>query len=204
VIDHLVYGTPDVDGTVEELARRLGVRAAPGGRHPGLGTRNALLSLGSDSYLEIIGPDEAQPRPAGGRWYGLDDLTSPRLVTWAAAVESIERVAAHAHAAGYDPGDVHQMYRERPDEVRLSWRATLPTGAGDGLVPILMEWDDCPHPATTSPTGLSLVALRGFHPVPESIRPMLRALQVELEIVPAVQKRLVAVLDSPMGSVELS
>jgi hypothetical protein len=180
------------------------VRAAPGGRHPGLGTRNALLSLGSDSYLEIIGPDEAQPRPAGGRWYGLDDLTSPRLVTWAAAVESIERVAAHAHAAGYDPGDVHQMYRERPDEVRLSWRATLPTGAGDGLVPILMEWDDCPHPATTSPTGLSLVALRGFHPVPESIRPMLRALQVELEIVPAVQKRLVAVLDSPMGSVELS
>jgi hypothetical protein len=43
MIDHLVYATPDIEATVDELAERLGVRATPGGRHRGLGTWNALL-----------------------------------------------------------------------------------------------------------------------------------------------------------------
>ena len=154
MIDHLVYATSDVDSSVEVLEQRLGVRAGAGGRHLGYGTRNALLSLGPDSYLEIIGPDPGQRPPARGYWYGIDSITSPRLVTWTARVEYIERVAAHAHAAGYNPGDVHKVYRELPDGGKISWRLTLPTGAGDGLVPNLIEWDEgTPHPATTSPEG---------------------------------------------------
>ncbi len=49
-LDHLVYATPDLDATVAELERRLGVRAAVGGRHPGLGTRNRLVGLGGRSW----------------------------------------------------------------------------------------------------------------------------------------------------------
>ncbi len=204
MIDHLVYATPDVDAAVAELARRLGVEAVAGGRHLGYGTRNALLSLGS-SYLEIIGPDEGQHRPAMGYWYGVENIEHPRLVTWTARVEHIERVAAHAFAGGYDPGDVHQVFRETPEGERLSWRLTLPVGAGDGLVPNLIEWDDgCPHPSDTSPTGVELLQLRGYHPVPESITPMLRALGVDLEVRVGAVPRLVAILDAPYGPVELT
>ena len=82
MLDHLVYGTPDVDRTIDDLEALFDVRASPGGRHPGRGTRNALLSLGQDRYLEIIGPDSSQEGFQGPRPFGLDGISQPRLITW--------------------------------------------------------------------------------------------------------------------------
>ena len=83
--------------TIEKLA---GVRAAPGGQHPGQGTRNALIALGADTYLEILGPDREQPAPDRPRRFGLDDLIAPRLVAWAAKGDDLTRVSRAAVANG--------------------------------------------------------------------------------------------------------
>ncbi len=86
VIDHILIGVPDLDRTVDDLAKALGVRPVYGGKHP-RGTHNALLSLGGHTYLEFIA---LQPGVAGAD-IGMDDLvglSKPVPIGWAVAAPS--------------------------------------------------------------------------------------------------------------------
>lgn len=203
-LDHLVYATPDLPADADRIGRRLGVQLTEGGRHLGRGTRNVLLDLGFSAYLEIIGPDTDAPEPETPRPLGIDALTAPRLVTWAVQVDDIDKAVARALARGYDPGPVQAMSRERPDGTRLDWRLTVWSGDGDGLVPFLIEWGTgVLHPSRTSAPGCRLVRFAAEHPAPDSIRPWLEALGVELTVRPAPAPALVAVIEGPGGTVEL-
>ncbi len=107
-VDHLVYATPDLDLGIRAIEDLLGVRATVGGQHPGLGTRNALVALGPNTYLEIIGPDLEQPRLSEPRRFGIDELKAPRLVGWVAKGTKLEELARRAHGAGIGLGEVHR------------------------------------------------------------------------------------------------
>jgi hypothetical protein len=204
VLDHLVYATPDVAATADELAVRLGVRAAPGGRHPGVGTHNALLGLGEGRYLEVIGPDPGQPEPAGPRPFGIDGLGAPRLVTWAARVPDIAAAAERLGAAGFHVGPVGDMSRQAPDGTALAWRLTsTPVPPAGGLVPFLIDWGATRHPSAGAPEGLRLVAFHGRHPDPPAIRRALDAIGEALDVVTGEPPGLWAVVEGPTGRVEL-
>jgi hypothetical protein len=201
-VDHIVYATRDVPAAVEDLAARLGVRAAPGGRHVGMGTYNHLLSLGDGPYLEIIGPDPDQPAPSQPRPFGVDEIDAPRLAGFAVKCGEIAATVARARAAGYDPGDEQPLSRATPDGGLLEWKLTLGPGF-DGLVPFLIDWMATPHPSKTSPGGVTLVGLRGEHPDVAGVRRAHAALGVELEVTEAAAPALIATLDTPRGRVEL-
>ena len=139
MIDHLVYATPDVDAAVEWVTAALGVRPTPGGRHAGLGTRNALLDLGGGAYLELIGVD-GEAAADGPRPFGLDRITEPRLAAWAAKADGIERLVARARAAGYDAGPVQSMSRAGPTASSCTGASRRPARSSVELVPFLIEW----------------------------------------------------------------
>jgi catechol 2,3-dioxygenase-like lactoylglutathione lyase family enzyme len=203
-VDHIVYAVPDLDASVADLERRLGVRAAPGGQHPGRGTRNALIGLGPDSYLEILAPDPAQPAPAGGRWFGVDPKTPARLTGWAAKATDLTRLAATAAQRGVPLGPVVAGSRQRPDGVALKWTLTDPgVASGVTLAPFFIDWAASPHPAVTAPRGPVLESLRAEHPRPELAREPLAALGIDLPVDQGARPALVAVLRTVSGVVEL-
>ena len=61
--DHLVVAARSLDEGVAEFERLTGVKAGVGGKHPGRGTENALVSFGGGKYLEIIGRRPSRPSP---------------------------------------------------------------------------------------------------------------------------------------------
>lgn len=203
-LDHIVYAVPDLAAGTAQMQKLLGVEPTVGGQHVGFGTRNVLVALGDDCYLEIVGPDPEQPNPERPRPFGLDHLAEPKLVTWAVKASGLDEKVVKAQAAGYNPGPVVDMSRAKPDGTLLAWRLTIrPEAAGDGLIPFMIDWGDTPPVAQTIVQGCQLVELTAEHPDPAEIQRMLAALGVELPVAQGETAVLKAVIDTPNGRVVL-
>jgi hypothetical protein len=202
LIDHLVYAAPDLAAAVAETEERFGVRARTGGQHVGLGTRNALLALGTQTYLDIIAPDPGQPEPSVPRPFGLDGIRRGGLAGWALACDDIDAAAARARRHGYDPGTVADGQRTEASGTVLRWQMTLNALAG-GLIPFLISWGDTGHPARSAPQGLTLQSFHLEHPDPPALAPPLTALGADVEIRPAATAALIARLNGPNGTMLL-
>jgi Glyoxalase-like domain len=203
VLDHLVYVTPDLDATIDEVERRLGVRAAIGGQHPKWRTKNALLSLGPRTYLEIMGPDRNQPESQQPRPFGIDAIVKPRLATWVARTDDVQSVIAKARRHTLDLGEPQAGSRQRPDGSTLKWIMTdLTKDREGGIIPYFIDWGDSSHPAESSPKGCSLIGLEGFHPDADRVKEILKGLELEFP----VQRgsiALKATIESPKGKIVL-
>jgi hypothetical protein len=196
-IDHLVYGCPELAPAVDEIAELLGVRPAYGGQHLGLGTRNALLSLGPRTYLEIIAPDPGQPHPAERLPFGLDELAVPALRGWAAAPEDLDAALRRSQAAGHDYGQVIAGQRRTADGRKLSWRMTTSPHTGVAVIPFLIDWAGGAHPADSSPVGVTLTEFRLLSPRPKQVASQLDTLGLDADVDEADQPGLLAVLTGP-------
>ena len=121
-LDHLLLGVADLDRGTRWMWERTGVKATMGGAHPGLGTQNALISLGHLQYIEIISLDPMQ-KHLGPTARRVQDLTAPQLITWAASTQDIDALCQQAQAAGYEIDGPIPGQRMKPDGTVLHWKA---------------------------------------------------------------------------------
>jgi len=207
-LDHLVVAAATLADGIDHVATVMGATPVPGGKHATMGTHNALLRLGGETYLEIIAIDPDAPKPPWPRWFGLDDIAlqadlteRPRLVGWVACTNDIEAAAA---ASPLPLGAIHPM--QRGD---YRWRITIPDNGvrpGKGLVPMLIQWDVPTHPAERLPkSSVTLAQLAGTHPEPAPLRAALAALGLEGTIAISYDRelRIAAMLRTPRGIVTL-
>ncbi|SAK49716.1 glyoxalase [Caballeronia hypogeia] len=218
-LDHLVIAARTLDEGARFVALKFGVETAPGGAHPLMRTHNRLLNLWGGAYLEVIAIDPLaesltaeSPRP---RLFALDDPEmqrrleehGPQLVHWAARVDRPKSLVRW-----------REQYPERIAPVAAmsrggnTWGLTVPDdgafpawqGAGDGVLPSLIQWDTPRHPSGALPeTGIALRALTGFHPDAAAVAEQLEWLGAAhlMRVEPtAGAPALVAQFDLPDGS----
>jgi hypothetical protein len=159
-VDHVVYAAEHdgLQATAERLAKLIGVEPVDGGVHPRFGTRNVILPLAHERYVEVVEVLEhpaADKAPfgqvvrarseAGGGWLGwvvcVDDITEQERRLGREAVEG---------------------NRHRPDGVELRWKQIGIKGLqADPQLPFFIEWEDgVPHPSDGAHTTVTIESLQ--------------------------------------------
>lgn len=203
MLDHMLLGIDDLDRGVAFIEERAGVRAAFGGVHPGRGTRNALLRLGTRRYLEIIAPDPKQSSLVA--YPELRKMHEPRLLTWAVHTDDIGALAKKVADAGFAIDGPADGSRARPDGKILHWKSFRLKDDRGGLLPFFIEWGrDSVHPSVDAPTGCQLVHFAATSSNPEELRGVVARLGVGLAVEEGSKSQLRARIEAAKGNVELS
>jgi hypothetical protein len=203
-VDHLVYAAPDLQAESDRLTNQLGVSVTPGGSHPGRGTANALISLGANQYLEIIGPDPklSAPKGAGAK---IAKLSKPEILTFAVQDNQLESIETRAKTLGLKTSGIRPGSRRTDAGDLLQWR-TLGIAAGEeygGLIPFFIDWGETPHPSATSGQSAHLVGMVVEHPQPERLSKLYRDLGVNVPVRYGKQPSIVVEIESGSNKVSI-
>lgn len=176
----------------------LGAELSPGGQHLEMGTHNKLLSLGPDTYLEVIAIDPDAPKPAYRRWFNLDNYSGPpRIMNWICQTDDLTEALDAAPA-----GTGRPITMTRGD---MSWSMAVPEFGRlpfDDAAPALIHWGASTHPNQRLPDhGFRLTRLDVFHPEAATLLAEFPALEsVDLVSVrEGPEKRLIASIATPEG-----
>jgi hypothetical protein len=201
-VDHVIVAIRDLQTGMDRFEELTGVRPTLGGDHPGRGTRNALVALGPEVYLELLalqeGVEQIEDAP------GLEGLTELSPWGWAASTTRLESTVDLLRNAGYGAADPVAGSRVTPDDGLLSWRTASLEEPEIRGGPFFIEWGaDSPHPSTTSPPGCELAALKVLTPDAELLRSLtdLLNLPVEVEAIDDPVERYEVELRCPGGTV---
>jgi hypothetical protein len=159
-VDHVSYAAEHdgLQATAERLAKLIGVDPVDGGIHPRFGTRNVILPLAHERYVEVVevldhpasdkapfGQAVRARSEAGGGWLG-----------WVVAVDDLTPFEARIGREAV-PGNRH-----RPDGVELRWRQLGIKGLmSDPQLPYFVQWEDPTlHPSTAAMTTVTIDSLQ--------------------------------------------
>jgi hypothetical protein len=203
-VDHIIVSVGDLADGSKQFHELTGVEPVFGGRHPGRGTQNALVSLGPRTYLEILGPqtDVELPEEVQGL-LAFDELTPSGF---AVSTTDMPATVSALQEHGYGTSDPADGSRALPDGGLLEWTTMGITEPALVSAPFFIQWGaDSPHPATTSPGGCTLQSFTVLTPERAALGRLFETLDLDVvaENAAGEETAYELVLDCPKGTVVL-
>ena len=196
-----MYAVPSLNDGLSWAKDTFGVEPSYGGEHIGLGTRNALLSLGN-SYLEIIAPDPAQPNK-GTFGERLANLSEGGIVSWCAEGE-LNKLEKKLSDLGVPTIGPNKTKRQTQEGEVIEWELLFASKPSfGGLLPFFIDWLACTNPKDSNPIGGHFNSLLISDPFPRKLQHVLTALGLPVTVTEG--KRSISVLiNGNKGLVSLS
>lgn len=159
-IDHVSYaaGPDGLKATAARLGEQLGVQPLDGGVHPRFGTRNVVLPLADNRYVEVVdcldhpvtdkapfGQAVRSRSAAGGGW-----------MAWVVAVDDLGPVEERLGRGAVEGN------RHTPEGAELRWQQIGVKHVIDhGNLPFFVKWISAPecHPSRLAPSDTRLSGL---------------------------------------------
>ncbi|HYO85474.1 MAG TPA: VOC family protein [Dermatophilaceae bacterium] len=140
-VDHVSYAAEHdgVRATADRLAEALGVRSVNGGVHPSFGTRNIILPMAEERYVEVVEvlDHPASDKAAFGRAVRACSAAGGGWLGWVVRVSGIECVEQRL---GRPSRRGHRVF---PDGRDLTWRQVGVNGLiNDPQLPFFVQFDD--------------------------------------------------------------
>src|SRR3954462_9473500 len=119
-----MIAVPELDLGVDTY-RRLGFSVQPGGKHPGMGTHNAI-AFNDEDYLELIAIRDRDEYARSHRWNGVELVERGGGLRYL-IVQSDDLAAdvAAMRGRGVDVGNVAEGERRTPSGRERRWRCAL-------------------------------------------------------------------------------
>ena len=156
--DHLVVAVRSLDEGIAEFERLTGIKAGVGGKHPGRGTENALVSFGGGKYLEIIAPQAGVTLGRATSRCGSSIACGSS--TGRSASATSEGAVAALKGAGFAATPPQPGSRVTPSGERLEWTTFGLADPAIAVAPFFINWSAATkHPSTTAPGGCEMAEL---------------------------------------------
>ena len=178
-LDHILLGVRDLEQGIAEFQKATGVTPVRGGRHPGRGTENALVSL-STAYIEIIAPRANASDDFATFLRTLDRLTP---AGWAVGVHDAESVRKELIAKGFAVSPPQPGSRITPSGETLEWVTFGDTQLRSDAVPFFIQWGATTvHPSRTAAPGCTLRSFSISDPEGDALQRMLKAVGIDVPV----------------------
>ena len=198
--DHIVLGAADLKTGVKELEDLTGVQAEYGGKHPHLGTENALINLGEHQYLEVLAPVAGAKLDASVSFFSKLPKLTP--VGFGVSTPDAESMAQMLKAGGYTTAAPRLGSRLRPDGSKLEWKTFDIETPQMEMAPFFIEWSATTvHPSKNSPAGCKLVSIELTDPHAAELQKLMKLLKLSVNVQSGTPAAMRATLNCLKGKI---
>lgn len=196
-LDHIILVINDLEKGISQFKELTGISPVFGGVHPNSFTQNAIVSLGNQSYIEILAPrSDLDSIP---KWImEFEDLTP---IGWAVTSKSIDITRNKLLSFDYVISDPISGSRETPWGDKLIWTTFSLLDKNSFVFPFFISWEEnVIHPSENAPKGCRLNELQLFTN-DNSLAKLSTTLNLDLSIINGPEDKIVLRIRTPKGDV---